>query len=119
MKTKKKFVIDRKTWLRGEGSEFSLLLRKTDHRQCCLGFYLNQCGGISKKDLVGTESPVEFNNVLNETERWLLRNENMLYNSVDCYDLMKINDNADLIPELREKEIADIFAKHGVEVEFK
>ena len=39
-----KLVIDRATWLRGEGHEQSYLLRECDGKMCCLGFFALACG---------------------------------------------------------------------------
>jgi len=33
----RKIIVDRTTWLRGEGSEPSRLLRRSDGKMCCLG----------------------------------------------------------------------------------
>ena len=39
-------------------------------------------------------------------------------NTTDAFQLAKINDNLQLEDAERERQIAEIFAKHGVEVEF-
>jgi hypothetical protein len=38
-----KFVVDRRTWYRGEGSSDSRLLTE-DGKRCCIGFVGQQCG---------------------------------------------------------------------------
>ena len=34
-----KLIIDRAKWLRGEGADKSYLVRDSDQKMCCLGFY--------------------------------------------------------------------------------
>lgn len=113
-----KLVIDRKRWIRGE--ELSFLLRPTDERMCCLGFYGLACG-VPKASLRVQANP-RFAAGFSEVEQagWLFKN-GPLYgysHSNDAIRLMKINDAEDIADTDRETQIAAIFAKHGVEVEF-
>jgi len=39
---RRKVIVNRKTWLRGEGSAVSKLLRSGDNKMCCLGFVCKQ-----------------------------------------------------------------------------
>ena len=57
------FVVDRKTWLRGEGHEQSVLLRGSDQKQCCVGFLMEQCG-IPRELLLERGQPYGLSNTL-------------------------------------------------------
>ena len=39
-----KLPISRKSWLRGENSIKSFLLRSEDQKRCCFGFLAKECG---------------------------------------------------------------------------
>ena len=110
-----KLIIDRTKWLRGEGASVSYLLREQDQKMCCLGFYSIGCG-LKPSEIKNVQAP-EFRS---EYE-WLfelfdLRIEDF---SQDCYLLMKTNDqDCGIDEEARERIITEVFAKHGVEVEF-
>lgn len=54
-----KVVIDRKRWLRGEGSSTSKLLRSSDGKMCCLGFVCIQAGA-SETDIMDISSPISI-----------------------------------------------------------
>lgn len=111
-----KLTIDRTKWLRGEGGEESFLLRGSDKKMCCLGFYGLACG-ISENMLLNNRNPyalkkagVEFP----QHSEWLFQNlPSGGYVSTDCGRLMEINDSL-----ANEWEISEIFARNGVEVEF-
>lgn len=52
-------IIDRNTWIRGEGGNYSFLVRGHDKHKCCLGF----CAivkGIPEKSLMGAKIPAEL-----------------------------------------------------------
>jgi hypothetical protein len=59
---------------------------------------------------------------LTSTKRWpawmIVEHEGSFHDSDDTCSLMACNDNTDIRGDEREKEIAAIFARHGVEVEF-
>jgi hypothetical protein len=141
-----KLVIDRKLWIRGFDAKTASALMVEDSRMCCLGFHSLACG-IKKEEidpnrpdtvLKFTSSkmvqyPVELINkkireTLPETMHWLFfksapfsderQGKVRFVNSADAYDLARTNDKSDLSDEEREKKIAEIFAKHDVEVEF-
>lgn len=52
----KELVIDRETWLRGEGSSNSFLRREGDGKQCCLGFYC-LARGLSAEEITYHAAP--------------------------------------------------------------
>lgn len=113
------FVIDRFTWLRGEGTCRSFLLRREDGKKCCLGFYLLACG-MTPEQIEHKESPSSVRN-LPEEARWLIQSDqsDQSWASDDADDLMFVNDAMiGFKSKQREQRIARIFAKHGVDVKF-
>lgn len=110
------FVISRKKWLRGESSTHSYLLRPEDGKQCCVGIFLTACG-TPAEDLLSQK-------VAERTMRapeWLTdRNAfgtEMPKKDVD--HLYTLNDSPKLPEDVREAEIAAIFARNGVTVSFE
>lgn len=110
----KKLVIDRSRWLRGEGHGESYLVRSCDGKMCCLGFYALACGD-DPEVLRNERSPAE---VWDKTRipGWLIDGAG---NNTEIADaLMKINDSETMPAVEREGKIWEIFANHGVSVEF-
>ena len=127
-----KFVISRETWLRGESDSESALLRESDCKMCCLGFYLKD-KGLTDDEIRGVACPSDVR-VDKTLPEWLLK-KNPSGKTVDsdlCASLMEINDFQfdDDSPEYistegiftddvgREEVLKKLFAKAGVEVEF-
>lgn len=113
-----KLIIDRKTWLRGEGSAASFLRRSEDGKQCCLGFYCRAVG-LSLGQITDNHSPwgaAHNENCENLLPGWLI-NSYEQDNSLDCQSLMDINDEPGL--KDREEKIKEIFALHDVQISFK
>lgn len=116
-----KLIIDRNEWLRGEGSDASYLLRATDGKMCCLGIYALSCG-LTKDMIRSCRAPtsvsrsVLFDNgptprsLFEEKAPWLFDD------SEEVAELIDINDEG--CKSTREANLAAIFARHGVEVEF-
>ena len=129
--------INRQDWIRGDQryGMFSALLRASDQKMCCLGFYLRSCG---IEEMADYSSPGHLHSNYTDEQRasnpipeWLLqsasnftfdRNESQdgRNNTLDCQRLMDINDSPDpeLTEEQREKEIKELFLLHGVKVTF-
>lgn len=117
-------------WLHGEedveklfdGAKLgSMLHRPQDQKMCCIGIYLEACG-ISRSLLTDVGDPSDVRTDLPKQCLWLINiledpnNEGYPHqttNSKDTEDLIQENDN-----DAREEKIAEIFAKHDVEVEF-
>ncbi|SRR6266478_5030960 len=119
-----KLIIDRKIWLRGEGSAVSYLLRRSDGKQCCVGI-LCEALGASKKDLEGikgSQKLVGFN-----LPAWL-KPSDVNFGTSEIDDIFKayeINDasapaNVEIaaFEALREAKVTALFAKHDIQVEF-
>jgi hypothetical protein len=121
-----KLVIKRSEWIRGEGSEHSLLFRPADGKRCCLGFLGNACG---VKDLDQVEpTPAEVGAPFPE---WLYEPGKGTYNKAGSkggktpyrnttigHRLMELNDNRVIDDYEREEKLIAEFAKVGVEVTF-
>lgn len=113
-----KLTIDRSKWLRGEGGDASKLLRSSDGKMCCLGFYALAKGA--------TESQIRDTNTiagvhgLAKLMPEMCRYEKMASSTNDsavAADLMWKNDCL-LTDSEREANIVSIFKEVGVEVEF-
>jgi len=113
---KRKVVIDRKSWLRGERVIVSRLFRPSDGKMCCLGFYLEACG-MSKETLSDKVAPRDllYTKELPEEAKWLIFAG---ANSKSARGLMNANDPTHMSDEERESVIIREFAAHDVEVEF-
>lgn len=136
-----KLIIDRLTWLRGEGEDQSYLYRATDKKMCCLGFYALACG-LTIQDIDSQCTPLEVLRTYHKMiADWLLKDTPNKYSfptrkaaSDSCTTLMTLNDfvieddslpakDEDAYSEVsseveREAKLIEEFAKHGVEVEF-
>lgn len=112
----KKFKINRKEWLRGEGHSDSSLLRLEDQKMCCLGFYA-LAKGINKKHIECIPCPDELVCKNGEPMMKEMVNDSGENNSM-CQYLMEANDCEDMQDNKREFIIKEQFAKLGVEVEF-
>ena len=111
---RRKLAIDRKVWLRGEGSDSSALYRSSDKKQCCVGIYLNALG-VPKRvmDNIGAADCIDK---IPKSASWLL--SETYANSAQAENLYIQNDNPNLNPKTRERLIKDTFAANGVDVEF-
>jgi hypothetical protein len=108
-----KFTIDRSKWQRGPGES---RLLNSHGKMCCLGFYGEACG-VPTDDLFGLAYPSEVRRSSHLLPTWLEDSDDVAelicLNDADPTDEEDVSDEAD-----RERRIAAIFAKHGVEVEF-
>lgn len=121
-----KLIIDRAKWLRGEGSEDSYLVRASDGKMCCLGFYGQACG-LDIEAMRDVPSPAEVPDVIAmawKEGRWLF-DDLYKFTSASCSNLMEANDvvcsdfeEIEEVERQREAEIVSLFAFHSVEVEF-
>ena len=106
------FEIDRREWLRGEGTERSALCRSSDGKKCCVGIYLESLGvpidrmlDVSNANFVAVRLP--------ESAQWLIRG---LTATPVARTLYRTNDEKE-VPD-REAEIVRQFAANGVTVTF-
>ena len=114
----KHLVIIREQWLRGGDQNgergFSWLLSKASGKRCCLGFYAQSLG--ASDDLIRNRTSPGGTSELGIWPSWLLGPFNG--DSRESNSLMLINDSSTLPDERRELLIKQIFAAHGVEVNF-
>lgn len=113
-----KLIIDRTKWLRGEDSEDSYLLRISDNKMCCLGFY-SLAKGCSIEDIRGCQEPPDVPKSL-EIFPELCKGQNEYYSTPSklARDMMNVNDNTEMTDAVRESKLAEHFKSIGVEVEF-
>lgn len=122
-----KLVIDRQKWGMGRllrtaaYNAHSWHMLKEDvnvGKRCCLGFYCSALGVPDSALDCGMPSSIKYGEA--DLPTWIL--EGTQSGDVDVNVLAKINDRvgiyADLSDSRREAEIATIFAKHDVQVEF-
>lgn len=111
--------INRKVWLRGEGSLSSRLLRSRDGKRCCLGIALGDAG-VPDEALCEMRAPGEVvmqGTSLPDKFRWLI-DDKFLWHSETTTLLMSANDYEGYTEQEREQRVSELFAKEGVEVEF-
>lgn len=109
-----KLVIDRQKWLRGEGDSLSRLLRSSDGKMCCVGFFCLACG-LTERDIRDKGWPDVGDSAI---PKWLFHEFQDGTSSPSRHDLAGNNDGPDIGETERERLIAADFAKNGVEVEF-
>jgi len=110
-----KLVIDRAKWLRGEGSGPSRLLRKSDHKRCCIGFLCSALGvPDAQMENVGGSQNIASCGLLPD---WLSELPTPIHDP-DLFEAYHANDDESLSEEDRERSVATILAKHDVQVEF-
>jgi hypothetical protein len=84
---------------------------------CCLGFYALACG-YSDSEISDRTTPESLTD-MNRWPEWMIEeHEGRVYDSDEVCTLINRNDATRITGAKREKEIAAIFARHGVEVEF-
>lgn len=123
-----KLTIDRKEWLRGEGSDASSLLRKSDGKKCCLGFHALQLG-YTEEQIGSLASPPNLvfrtredrYNADGAPHSILVYRDSHVFRSGPtplCARLMMVNDEPDRPDAEREAELTTLFAEADIEVEF-
>ena len=102
------FVIDRATWLRGEGYQSSALLRSSDGKRCGVGIYLRACG-VPDKRLKNVDEAESVAGLPKQAD-WLITAKR---NSDLAMKLYGENDGT-----AKESAIATLFAEMGITVTF-
>jgi|SRR5580698_3376967 hypothetical protein len=130
----KEFVVKRKTWYRGKGSENSCLLNDAG-RMCCLGFYAEACG-LDRKTIRDLSSPRDAVQITQQGETTskdgdiVCRKSNVVWstklvsnvymiNIPTCNTMMEVNDNKKLSDEERETKLTALFKRLGIKVKFQ
>ncbi len=107
------FTIDRSTWLHGEGTERSMLLRG-DGKMCCLGSLALACD-IPRDSILGRTSPLNLSYAMGR--RLPEPFQSYGWNSVPLR-IIRVNDTEDIADGDREKQLTDSFQSIGIEVTF-
>jgi len=112
-----KLVIDRSKWLRGEGDMQSRLIRPSDGKMCCLGFY-GLALGVSRDAMLDRSTPAQaMRKGGDQFPPWTEAVQGLDEVNV-CARLMSENDTVELSAAERERRITELFALRGVEVVF-
>jgi hypothetical protein len=131
-----KLIIDRKVWMRGGGEGAGLLLFEGGHerQQCCVGIYLTSLGvgdNLLAEHLEAGET-IPSSVLADLGAGWLIR-DGTIEASQDALSLYLANDikwsgdalrthfpqaEGEALESWRERVVAQIFLKHGIEVEF-
>ena len=106
-----KFIVDRKTWFRGQGRAGSSLLN-LDGKRCCIGFVGQQCGMPDESLLMRRAVftvPIDWR----KFPKWM---ESV--GQCDIYSAYQVNDAKTITDEVREASLKEIFLRNGDEIEF-
>ena len=117
----KEFTVKRSSWLRGEGSKNSALLRD-DGKQCCLGFIAEQCG-VDRSRLTRTyPSRLEFSDQKLLPECFYEVENDIISDIKDDSQLVRsaasINDDSSIEDVERERNLVKLFLKHDITLKF-
>lgn len=114
----KTLIIDRLTWLRGQGR--SQLRRVTDGKMCCLGFECIQLHALTEGQITGLATPAhacaQTGARIDDLAK--LDSGNLFMNTPLCGDLMATNDDKAICDYEREAKLRDLFNKRGISPQF-
>ena len=113
----KKFTIKRSEWLRGKNPGGSYLLKPSDSKKCCLGFYILACGG-KKCDIKALRGPYSYSVRQKTNVPDLTTKTGDFHSYGPTSELMGFNDTEHISDKEREKEITRLFKTMDVDVEF-
>jgi hypothetical protein len=107
-----KFIVERKTWYRGNGSSSSMLLRD-DGTRCCIGFVGKQCG-IADGILLHRGAAHQVDAPIRKWPVWFKVGEA----ASPLSEAYTINDDPSLSEPVREEKLISLFAENGDEIVF-
>ena len=110
-----KFIIDRKTWLRGEEGYNSALKRKYDGKECCLGQIAKQCE-FDERNIIRVASPQCLVKICETQKQKEFVNK---FRKDTGARMMAANDNPRTTDKQKEKRLNSLAAKIGVKLVFK
>lgn len=112
-----KFIVDRKTWYRGQGGITSRLLNFEGQR-CCIGFVAQQCGVPDEacRDIVSVDGIRKLITSRAAWPAWFIGDFGR--DTKDLGQAYRINDDKDITDEARESALEELFASHGDTMEF-
>ena len=112
----KKLTIYRPEWLHGEGAK-SCLLRSSDNKSCCIGIWARQLLGFTDKQLANLKTMETLSctgdHIRIRIPEWVFGNYGATVGKFYYY-----NDTQSISEEHREAMLTELFAAHGIEVEF-
>lgn len=123
-----KFTIDRRTWLRGQGSMNSALLTAKGC-MCCLGFRAI-ASGLSRDQILGCSDPASVyeqkrvgSGIMAIDGALVVRKFNGNVDmgvcvSSSCHLIISVNDGPSISDSTREHSLTSLFETIGDEVEF-
>lgn len=121
------FVVDRRTWLRGNGPDSSSLLDENGCG-CCLGHYAKACS-LPDELIQYEESPAgvcanpssEYGAIpwITKLLQSELDDDGNLSETGVCMRLMAVNDATDISDSKREERLTQLFASIGIAVKFE
>lgn len=103
----KRFIIRRAYWLRGEGADDSFLVRPSDRKMCCVGFFAEQCFGLSRGEMTGVG------------DLGLWRQLELVNCELTSLDVFNMNDKESTPEDVRETQLTDVFCLLGYEAVFE
>ena len=108
----KVFEISRATWLRGEGSRASRLLRAPDFKMCCLGSFA-LAADYCKSTIMGLMQPSELvgHGTIKNNFKWLF--DGTGYPEKVLWEVMECNDDPDTDDEYKMVKLTELFRAHG------
>ena len=117
-----KVEVDRRTWLRGEGSRDSFLLRRSDGKMCCLGSVALALG-YTQDQIRGYTTPSALTDVTKFVDTGFVFKESTEAGPAPtqtCHDMMKDNDsqNPSYKDSEREEDLTRFAKKLGIELVF-
>ncbi len=122
-----KVQIDRKTWLRGVGSNdsvYKVRLRTEEGEQCCLGFVCKKLG-LKNKDILDVGRPghlVRYDNFAQRNAKEKLTPVLLKVKEPTekawVEEAITINDDSLMSETEREEKLTKLFAKNGLDVKF-
>lgn len=122
MNKNKTLIIDMSKWRSGEksmeptGKGCTALCNDRGYK-CCLGFYCEQLGGCTTKEILMYYNPAELYKPV-KLLTYIKGKMGFLENTKFCEEAMDINDDEDSTLEERKANLKKLFARKGIEVKF-
>jgi hypothetical protein len=110
-----KLIIDRSKWARGVGDGVGVM-RNSEGKCCVIGFLGEACG-VAPECLIGKQYPISVEDSSSKGDprwpTWLFSQSGLVK-----INISNQNDCDGIDDATREKQLTELFAEHGVEVEF-
>lgn len=103
-----RFTVDESKWIHGEGSNRSCLLRESDGKMCCVGFFC-LAGGASKNSITSRRG----------IEDVVIGTPLPLFNPNLMRDIYQTNDQKGMRLDARKRRLGVLFTQMGHTILFK